>query len=134
MSNPSVSIDGGATFTTLGGRYRYGGSPLQKVRDAQLKETQNGSRDCYIYSDRRRISIEWLLTPTQLADHGNLDFLITGPATPFYFSLSGVGSADKVLVRWINGYDPVELESPSKDGSTKVSMYRLQVVLEEEFL
>lgn len=116
MANPSWSLDN-ITFTSFRGKFRFGGRPYT-LQDADIVlETDNGVEFVYNLFRRSMPEITFRFLASELTSFRDFHNAVGGQSTPFYFSLSGVGSADSLYVRKEAGFDPQELDSPGGPGA-----------------
>jgi hypothetical protein len=112
MPNPAWSVDD-ITFTNLPGAYRYGGRPIGIVQSDVYLQSDSGVEFNYIKFARFVYEYHWRVSETELNFHLELYAYADGRANTFYFSPSGFGPDDSILVRLSNpNFDPQELDSP----------------------
>lgn len=111
MSNPSWSMDG-VTFAEFPGWYRWGGKP-GSIEEALIEhESDSGVEFTYLQFTRRTWLLNFTFTHADYDTYYNFALNTQGKA-PFYFSPTGAGVVDSVLVRRDPGFDPQERDHPT---------------------
>lgn len=129
MTNPKWSLNN-ITFNELPGYYLFGGKPRTIAQSVIDLVTDYGTRFVYGLSSRNRYEYKFIIAESDLGSWEDLHATVNGPVTPFYFSITGAGSSDAVLVRKEAGFDPQEMKSPG--GSVAEPLYEYTLQLEAE--
>lgn len=133
MANPSWSSNNIA-FTTLPGKYVLGGKPKSTMEETVTKKTDNGGRFVYLMYTRDTIDIKFIVNDTQLAIHRDFHDIVGGEQYPFYFSITGVGSADSVYVFKNAGFDPQEFTKGRVPTFSIEALYEISYHFETEIV